>query len=358
MATKNVYQKHLDDAIAHFNISCDPYGIMANGANGTIETVYVDESDYTFNKLLKILSDNSNESQAPDLTKMKKAFVLPNADLSLDRIKAALKEHKITVTNDYTQADLFITNDNLKKTFDNSETIQNRIMFPQLWNYDAVEDGSNIITNYTQNPDNMRSGEYARVIIDSKLDEWTRRNWTEEYSLPVDSWLLTGLAVNAAYHVEQGLAEVWDVEKIMNQSANKVELTEQLIKDLKSLSSSYNDDDTAMVKAILPTIKYNENYHLLWELSQKIGSSLYKYSSRNKDVQFWIGVSEIEDFYHKNALEMINWLEKKEKLDNKSFKYLESIVRKEIRIENRDLYTFKVQLKPEYRKYLKQKTNE
>ena len=37
MATKNVYQKHLDDAIAHFNISCDPYGIMVNN---NIETVY------------------------------------------------------------------------------------------------------------------------------------------------------------------------------------------------------------------------------------------------------------------------------------------------------------------------------
>ena len=97
MATKNVYQKHLDDAIAHFNISCDPYGIMANGANGTIETVYVDESYCIFNKLLNILSDNSDESQAPDLTKMKKAFVLPNADLSLDRIKAALNSFESTI---------------------------------------------------------------------------------------------------------------------------------------------------------------------------------------------------------------------------------------------------------------------
>ena len=52
---------------------------------------------------------------------------------------------------------------------------------------------------------------------------------------------------------------------------------------------------------------------------------------------------------------MVQHLEKLDILDKISFRYLEDIVRKEIRIENRDLYTFRVELKPEYRKYLKQK---
>ena len=54
-----------------------------------------------------------------------------------------------------------------------------------------------------------------------------------------------------------------------------------------------------------------------------------------------------------SAQDMILDLEKEEKLDSESFRYLEPIVRKEISIHNRDLYVFKVQVKPEYRKYLK-----
>ena len=50
---------------------------------------------------------------------------------------------------------------------------------------------------------------------------------------------------------------------------------------------------------------------------------------------------------------MILWLEENDLLNRESFKYLEPIVRSEIRIQNRDLYTFKVSVKKEYKKYLK-----
>jgi len=49
---------------------------------------------------------------------------------------------------------------------------------------------------------------------------------------------------------------------------------------------------------------------------------------------------------------MILWLEKENKLDGESFRYLEKIVRQDISIHNRDLYTFKVSVKSEYKKYL------
>lgn len=355
MATKDVNQPHCEDAIEHFGIDCDPYGIMVSAANGEIETVYADKSNYTYNKILRILSDHSDDTLAPDLNKLKKAFIFPNANLSQDRIKAALKEHKVTVTNDYEQADLYLTHDYIEKDFQNSETINSRTMMPKLWNYDAVEGGGLKITNYTQNPDNMRNGEYARVIVDSKTDDWVSR-YSDDFvkeSMPVDSWLLTGMAVNCAYRVETNVAEVWSIEKVMNQSATKVEITEQLIDDLKSLMHSYSEEDSNMAAAILPTIKYKENYHLLWQLAQDIGGNLYRCSNRNKDVQFWIKVSQIENHYHRSALDMINYLEGQEILENKTFKYLESIVRQDIRIENRDLYTFKVDLKPEYKQYLK-----
>ena len=354
MATKNVHQPALQDAIDHFCIDCDPYGIMVSAVNGTIEKVYVDESEYTSKKLKKILTDNSDETLAPDLDKLKKAFLFPNATISQDRIKAALKEHKITLTNDYEQADLYLTHHNLDSDFDNGEAISSRCLFAKLWNYEATEQGNSVITDYTENTDNMKGGEFGRVILCAKTEDWHTKHRHEHHSMPVDAWLLSGMAINCAYNVEQGIAEVWDIEKVMNQSANKVILDEQLLNDLKALSSSYNDEDRNMIAAILPTIDYSKNYHLQWQLAQEIGSNIYNYN-RNKDVQFWLGVSGFEDHYHRDALGMVQHLEKLDILDKISFRYLEDIVRKEIRIENRDLYTFRVELKPEYRKYLKQK---
>tara|TARA_R110002012_G_scaffold71656_6_gene183626 strand:- start:1770 stop:2183 length:414 start_codon:yes stop_codon:yes gene_type:complete len=136
----------------------------------------------------------------------------------------------------------------------------------------------------------------------------------------------------------------------MHQSATKVELTQQLLDDIVSLISSGGEDLT-MVAAILPTIDYEKNYYLLWQLSQQIGYNLYQFN-RNKDVQYWIRVSKIQDYQHYNALDMIKYLEKKEKLDKKTFCHLEPIVRKNIRIENRELYTFRVEIKPEYKKLM------
>jgi hypothetical protein len=52
---------------------------------------------------------------------------------------------------------------------------------------------------------------------------------------------------------------------------------------------------------------------------------------------------------------MILWLEEEGKLDTTTFRYLEPIVRREISIHNRDLYTFKVAVKKEYQQYLKNK---
>ena len=48
MASNSIFQEFNNDAIAHFSISCDPYGIITSATNGTIATVYLDESKYIF----------------------------------------------------------------------------------------------------------------------------------------------------------------------------------------------------------------------------------------------------------------------------------------------------------------------
>ena len=139
MATKNVYQKHLDDAIAHFNISCDPYGIMVD-RNGKIETVYIDESDYTSKKIDGIL-DKSDCDVQPDMTLYKKAFVLPNCPVSTDRIKAALKEHGISITKDLDVADVIISHGYLGTQTDTSDNINHNYLLNTIYNHDSIDAG-------------------------------------------------------------------------------------------------------------------------------------------------------------------------------------------------------------------------
>ena len=53
-----------------------------------------------------------------------------------------------------------------------------------------------------------------------------------------------------------------------------------------------------------------------------------------------------------NAEQAIKYFEDKGLLDSRCFRALEVQCRQEIQIHNRELYTFKVQVKPEYRKYM------
>jgi len=144
------------------------------------------------------------------------------------------------------------------------------------------------------------------------------------------------------------------IEDVIHQSATKQILDEHLVQDIIRQIESYNKEDTAIVGKILPTIDYESNYHLLWKLAQEIDTYLYKFN-RNKDVQYWKDQAKIDKLSYFSAEDMILWLEEKGKLSTENFRYLEPIVRKEIRIENRDLYVFKIKVKPEYRQYLKNK---
>ena len=53
-----------------------------------------------------------------------------------------------------------------------------------------------------------------------------------------------------------------------------------------------------------------------------------------------------------NRVGFIEHLHQNDKLTSETFKYLEQFTRRDISINNRDLYVFSVQIKPEYRKYL------
>jgi len=168
----------------------------------------------------------------------------------------------------------------------------------------------------------------------------------------MDEWGIPGMAINLAYLIDTGEMDVVDTETLLHSSANKQDLTEELIEEVTQWVDSYDNENIAIAAKIIPTIDYTKNPHLLWQLAQNINGRMHSFN-REKDVQYWLEQTELSDLYHMSAQDMILKLEKEEKLDSISFKYLEPIVRKEISIDNRDLYVFKVNVKSEYKKYLK-----
>ena len=340
MASKSVYQSYDTTALNHFGLDSAPYyGVLSSNV---VEDVLVTQDETTFKKIRDILTTSTEDSTT--FKTKKKAFVLPKCNVSLDRIKSALKEHSITVTNDYELADLIITHDDIYQRFESGENIKSTIMMAKLWNYQTLQETNGSVLAVDAYP--------GDVIYDGNLSGKVRYyNCTTGESL-YDEWMIQGMAVNLAHKIDLGLVGTIDADTVIYESANKQVLDETLLEDIQKYLSSYNDEDKAIAAKVIPTIDYLQNYHLLWEFSQKAERYMYNFN-RDKDVQYWLEQSEFSRFSRKSAHDMILWLEQNEKLDKVNFKYLEPIVRKEIHISNRDLYVFKVQVKPEYLKYLK-----
>jgi hypothetical protein len=342
MASKSVHQFYDAGAMSYYGLAGDPfYGVIA-GSN--VENVLVTQDKTTYENIQDTL-ESSKETDSTFKNK-KKAFVLPGADVSLDKIKAALKEHKITVTNDYTLADLIVTHDNISKRCENGENIPSSKMLVKLWNYETTSGDPNSLSSIQS----LIASQNRDVIVTNKITDSIRY-----YSLNIedslyDGWIITGLALNIAHLIDTGEVTTVDIETVLHASANKMQLTEELMQQIKSMVHA-GGDDKAMAATIIPNIDYESNHHFLWKLAQDCNAITYDFN-RNKDIQFWLDKSNFGEFYHKNAQDMILWLEENSLLSKESFRYLEPICRKEISIHNRDLYVFQVSVKKEYKKYL------
>ena len=345
MANKSVYQDFDTDALAYFDLEQDTtYGVLST--SGEIDEVLCTQDQTTYEKINTILTVPTEDGTT--FRNKKKAFILPKCTVSQDRLKAALKEHGITVTNDYELADLIIGHEDISThRLENAENIPSTVMMNKLWNYETTLGRSSA----THPKEIAIANSGLEVIITPKLTESVRYYDLDIEDSLYDSWMLTGMAINLAYIIDTTDVSVIDPETVLHASATKMVLDEQLLADIKSQLSAYGDDKALALK-IIPTIDYKTNYHLLWQFAQDCNQITYA-DNRDKDLQYWIDASGFTKLERRSAQDMILWLDSKDKLDKVSFRYLEPIVRKEISIHNRDLYTFKVAVKKEYQQYLK-----
>jgi hypothetical protein len=340
MTNKSVYQNLDQTVLQHFGLESAPvYGVLSSNLDNAESVICIQDPDI-YNNIENILK---KETLSTSWKNYKRAFVLPKCPVSLDRIKAAAKEHNIVIVGDYKKADFIISHNDINETVNNSDTIKSTLLLAKLWNYNLIDDTLGRL------PIVDSSG--MSFIYD---DKWTKsiNIWNYNTKTLYDSWMITGMAIDIAYLLETGsLGGTVNIDTFIHSSATIQDLTEELVETIANMLSSYSDDDIEIVSKLLPTINLNENHHLLWLLFNKIDRKLSHFN-RNKDVQFWLSRKKY-NYANLDAQELILRLEKDNLLDKTTFKFLEPICRKQIQIYNRDLYVFNVSVKPKYQEYLK-----
>jgi len=341
MASKNVHAGEFPDQ-AVIDLGFED-GAETGFVCSDVETIYLSESISMYDKIKDLLTLETTS----DLTQVKKAFVLPMHNVSTDRLKAALKEHKIGITNDYEKADFIIPHTNFYDTYSNVDNIpQSKLMF-HLYNGYFQNDHRPLVADYNSDTGN-------NIILDKRSLN-NRNQWNLDYeSAPYDSYCFSNMALTLADMVDKGEMAVVETDTILNQSANRVPMTEELMEDIKKMVDNYgaSDEEIEMAGKIIPTIDPTGEPYLLYKYAEDFLDNIsYKYN-RNKDVLYWMEKWNISYLARLNAEQAIKHFEDKGLLDSRCFRALEVKCRKEIQIHNRELYTFKVQVKPEYRKYM------
>lgn len=305
------------------------------------ETVYLTECESSYNKIRDLLTTGIDDISK--LSSYKKAYVLPLCNVTNARLKATLKQHGISMTTDLDKADFIIGHDNIYDIYNGMgySTPVNKLMY--------------FIYNGYKIPG--QKNEYALMENRTTIGQHV---WRMDYdSLPHDSYILTGLALEVARRVQDGELDVVNIDDVMLTSANKTPLTEDTLAMLISSVNSYSDEDVKIAAKILPTVDHTQNRGLFFKLCREVGHTiLYNKFNRDKDVQYWAESTDMDRLSSLTAEDAIKYFEEEGVLDSETFKMLEPECRKEIAIYNRDLYTFTVQLKPEYRKYFKKQKNE
>lgn len=347
MSKKETFSPIKTEHLNHFNL--DLGSVAGLLVNKSLATAYITEEATQWEKIVDLLQ--SNNYDLANHSSKKRAYVLNNCDVSLDRIKAVSKEHKITITNDLDKADLIITHDNIGNGYRSGDYIRTGQLAFKLWNYDTINQCyvtsslGNAVQSFINNGD--------QVIGCGNLLELL--NWNIDYGdVLLEGWGLSGDALKIAYLISTKEVETVDINTLLSESANKVDLDGEMFDTISSFLESSTNEDQQMVKKILPTINYNKHRHNLWQLSQSYGWEMERLD-RDKDVNYWLTQSNFYSMKNWDAEDMILHHADPETsstpLTQEEFIYLEKICREQISISNRELYVFKVKLKKEFRHY-------
>ena len=341
--------RSMSNIVSDLGISkTDIIGMICSTNGSELSTVLASENGTRYNELAELLEGDSE--QCVTLYKNKKGYVVPGSDISGDKLKITCKEHHITITTDLEKADLIISNDDSFNEVYDHEIPKHKIMF-------CIENGYGITeydSDYSQFNKWMVTESIKHTLWDSKIqDSLNLSLYNCEYdSLPYNTYVYTGLALEILNKIVMENIPTIQGSRLVDESPNQVILTHELLDQIKAMNNG-SGEDRILLKKILPTIKCDTNHHLLWDLCNTIDEYALGVN-RDKDLKYWF-TNKVKHswYYNMTAEDFIKNHDENETLTPEGFKFAEPQCRKDIYISNRELYTFRVEIKPEYHKYLK-----
>tara|TARA_R100000544_G_scaffold30635_1_gene16889 strand:- start:17118 stop:18197 length:1080 start_codon:yes stop_codon:yes gene_type:complete len=324
--------------------STDIVGMFDANDGRSMSTVLCSEDGSKYNELSELITGDTE--LLVHTYKDKKAYVIPGSSISMDKLKLNCKEHSIKITSDIDSADFFISNAHCCETQDSNVSKQ-ALMF-YINNGYASLDFNN--TNIHNGNELMIDNSVEHVLWDSTVayNRGFGMHSVDTDSLPYDTYVYTGLALQILDKINDGYSVIQG-SRLLDESSNQVTLTKDLLDTILSMNKSY--DDRLLLSKLLPTVRTDVNLHYVWELGQNL-SSYDLNVNRDKDMKYWwYNKFENNKFNSMSPEEFILEYHESEVLTKEAFKYMEPKVRTDIQIYNRELYSFKVQIKPEYSKY-------
>ena len=342
MASKNIHHSEISPELLDNLGFTDAVSVGFMMNNLDIEDVQLSESKSQYDKIKNLLTTETTS----DLTIVKRAFVLPMHNVSTDRLKASLKEHNISITNDYEKADFIIPHTNFYDSYTSLASIPQTKMMFKISNGYYSNEHREAVQDYHEETGN-------NVLLDKRALGDRYQHNIDYTSAPYDSFIFSNMSLALANLIDAGDLQVIETDTILNQSANRTPMTKDLMEDITKMIDGYtvSDEEYEMAGKIIPTIDPTGEPYLLYEYSDLLNRNSYHYN-RNKDVMYWLNKHDVYRLSSMNAEEAIQYFEESGELDSRCFRALEVKCREQIQISNRELYTFKVQVKPEYRKYM------
>lgn len=315
-------------ALQHFGLEGAPIVGVPSLAINSVEP-YIQLRSNVYDHILNILEEERSDGSA-----LKSFYIMSRCPVSSDRVKHMAKNNNLKLTNDYLNADCLVTHNNLENHYYRNHRPNTTALF--------IKNENNTIYTFENKIENI-----ASVVNNNYM--WfhnaKRHTYMKEWHESI--LLIKNKTLDIAYLIDTGVIKnVKNIETISKNSQMLVAMDEKLLDLLVGMTNSSNKDDIAIAGKIIPTLKQDENFHLLWQFYQRVYNLSTKFP-RNKDVLHWIE-QNCYDYNTLSAIQFIVRLKEDSKLTNDSFKYLEAIARKEVYVVKGDIYKCTFSIKPEY----------
>jgi hypothetical protein len=315
-------------ALQHFGLEGAPIvGVPSLAINSVEPYIQLRSSKYAH--ILNILQEERSDGSA-----LKSFYIMSRCPVSSDRVKHMAKNNNLKLTNDYLNADCLVTHNNLENHYYRNHRPNTTALF--------IKNENNTIYTFENKIENI-----ASVVNNNYMWFHNAKSHTYMKEWHESILLIKNKTLDIAYLIDTGVIKnVKNIETISKNSQMLVAMDEKLLDLLVGMTNSSNKDDIAIAGKIIPTLKQDENFHLLWQFYQRVYNLSTKFP-RNKDVLHWIE-QNCYDYSTLSAIQLIRTLHEDSKLTNDSFKYLEAIARKEVYVVKGDIYKCTFSIKPEY----------